>query len=67
MVDVDRHLNSMIGACNASVTNRALTSMRSELEPVSVQREYSGEDPGQQVVCHVSMMKIDRLIEIAPN
>ncbi|WP_181692033.1 DUF302 domain-containing protein [Natronomonas sp. LN261] len=66
-VDANRDPYYVLGACNPSVANRALeeTLKQGALFPCNfVIRE---EEPGRQRVYHVSIMRIARLVGIAPD
>jgi len=66
-VDADRDPYYVLGACNPSIANRALeeTLEQGALFPCNfVIRE---EEPGRQRVYHVSIMRIGRLVGIAPD
>jgi uncharacterized protein (DUF302 family) len=67
-VDADRDPYYVLGACNPSIADRALdaTSKRmGGLFPCNV--VIWEEDPGTQTVYHVSIMRIARLVGIAPD
>jgi uncharacterized protein (DUF302 family) len=67
-VDADRDPYYVLGACNPSIADRALdaTSKRmGGIFPCNV--VIWEEDPGTQIVYHVSIMRIARLVGIAPD
>lgn len=67
-VDADRDPYYVLGACNPTIADRALnaTSKRmGGLFPCNV--VIWEEDPGTQTVYHVSIMRIARLVGIAPD
>ncbi|QCS44500.1 DUF302 domain-containing protein [Natrinema versiforme] len=67
-VDADRDPYYVLGACNPSVADRALEATDGKLGalfPCNV--VVWEEEPGQQRVYHVSIMRIARLVGIASN
>ena len=67
-VDADRDPYYVLGACNPAVADRALEASDGELGalfPCNV--VIWEEDPGRQRVYHVSIMRIARLVGIAPD
>ncbi|KDE58178.1 hypothetical protein EL22_06580 [Halostagnicola sp. A56] len=66
-VDADRDPYYVLGACNPAVADRVLdvTEQMGGLFPCNV--VIWQESPGRQVVYHVSIMKIARLLGIAPD
>jgi len=67
-VDADRDPYTVIGACNPAMADRALdaTDLRiGALFPCNV--VVWEEAPDRQVVYHVSIMKIARLVGLAPD
>ena len=66
-VDADRDPYYVLGACNPEMANRALdeTLKQGALFPCNF--VVWEEEPGVQRVYHVSIMKIGRLIGIAPD
>jgi uncharacterized protein (DUF302 family) len=66
-VDADRDPYHVLGACNPSVANRALdeTLKQGALFPCNF--VIWQEEPGHQRVYHLSIMKISRLIGVAPD
>jgi uncharacterized protein (DUF302 family) len=66
-VDADRDPYHVLGACNPSVANRALdeTLKQGALFPCNF--VIWQESPGVQRVYHLSIMKISRLIGVAPD
>jgi len=66
-VDADRDPYHVLGACNPGVADDALdvTKDVGGLFPCNV--VVWQDDPGRQVVYHVSIMKIARLVGIAPD
>jgi uncharacterized protein (DUF302 family) len=66
-VDADRDPYYVLGACNPSVANEALdvTKDMGGLFPCNV--VVWQDEPGVQHVYHVSIMKIARLVGIAPD
>ena len=66
-VDADRDPYYVLGACNPKVADRALdeTLKQGALFPCNF--VIWQEEPGVQRVYHVSIMKIGRLIGIAPD
>ena len=66
-VDADRDPYYVLGACNPEMADRVLdvTETMGALFPCNV--VVWEEEPGKQVVYHVSIMKIARLLGIAPD
>ncbi|MFP4000757.1 MAG: DUF302 domain-containing protein [Thermoplasmata archaeon] len=66
-VDADRDPYYVLGACNPKVADRALdeTMKMGALFPCNM--VIWEEEPGVQKVYHLSIMKVARLIGIAPN
>jgi uncharacterized protein (DUF302 family) len=67
-VDADRDPYYVLGACNPSVADRALDASDRRiggLFPCNV--VIWQEEPGVQTVYHVSIMRIARLVGIAPD
>lgn len=67
-VDADRDPYYVLGACNPSVADRALEASDGKLGalfPCNV--VVWEEEPGRQRVYHVSIMRIARLVGIAPE
>ncbi|SEP78133.1 DUF302 domain-containing protein [Natrinema salaciae] len=66
-VDADRDPYYVLGACNPAMADRVLdvTEQMGALFPCNV--VVWEEEPGRQVVYHVSIMKIARLLGIAPD
>ncbi|MCD2205249.1 DUF302 domain-containing protein [Halobacterium sp. KA-6] len=67
-VDADRDPYYVLGACNPEVADRALDATDNRLGalmPCNV--VVWEEEPGKQVVYHVSIMRIARLVGMAPD
>ncbi|SEK39688.1 DUF302 domain-containing protein [Haloferax larsenii] len=67
-VDADRDPYYVLGACNPAMADRALDASDNQLGalfPCNV--VIWEEEPGTQVVYHVSIMRIARLVGIAPD
>lgn len=67
-IDAGRSPYTVIGACNPEVADRALDATENAmggLFPCNV--VVWEEEPGTQVVYHVSIMKIARLVGMAPD
>ncbi|ELY66322.1 DUF302 domain-containing protein [Natrinema versiforme] len=67
-VDADRDPYYVLGACNPSVADRALEATDGKLGtlfPCNV--VVWEEEPGRQRVYHVSIMRIARLVGMAPD
>jgi uncharacterized protein (DUF302 family) len=67
-VDADRDPYHVLGACNPAVADRALDATEGRiggLFPCNV--VVWQEEPGVQAVYHVSIMRIARLVGIAPD
>jgi uncharacterized protein (DUF302 family) len=66
-VDADRDPYYVLGACNPEIANRALD------ETLRIGGLFPGnmivweEEPGKQRVYHLSIMKIARLLDLAPD
>ncbi|WP_276272030.1 DUF302 domain-containing protein [Haloarcula litorea] len=66
-VDADRDPYYVLGACNPAMADRALDASENRigaLFPCNV--VVWQEEPGQQAVYHVSIMRIARLVGMAP-
>ena len=66
-VDADRDPYYVLGACNPAVANRALEQSLKQGALFPCNFVIWQEEPGVQRVYHVSIMKIGRLIGIAPD
>ncbi|AFK18417.1 DUF302 domain-containing protein [Haloferax mediterranei ATCC 33500] len=67
-VDADRDPYYVLGACNPTMANRALDATDNKLGalfPCNV--VIWEEEPGTQVVYHLSIMRVARLVGIAPD
>ncbi|KTG24918.1 DUF302 domain-containing protein [Haloferax profundi] len=67
-VDAGRDPYYVLGACNPTMADRALTATDNKmggLFPCNV--VIWEEEPGKQVVYHLSIMRVARLIGIAPD
>ncbi|WP_227376412.1 DUF302 domain-containing protein [Haladaptatus halobius] len=67
-IDADRDDYHVLGACNPAMANRALDASDHRigaLFPCNV--VVWEEEPGRQTVYHVSIMKIARLVGMAPD
>ncbi len=66
-VDADRDPYYVLGACNAEVADRALdqTIKMGGLFPCNM--VVWEEEPGVQTVYHISIMKVARLLGVAPD
>ncbi|MFC4988321.1 DUF302 domain-containing protein [Saliphagus infecundisoli] len=67
-VDADRDPYYVLGACNPAVADRALDASNGQLGalfPCNV--VVWEEEPGRQRVYHVSIMRIARLVGMAPD
>ncbi|ELY72297.1 DUF302 domain-containing protein [Natrinema pallidum] len=67
-VDADRDPYYVLGACNPAVADRALAASDGKLGalfPCNV--VVWEEEPGRQRVYHVSIMRIARLVGVAPD
>ncbi|KAB1186507.1 MULTISPECIES: DUF302 domain-containing protein [Haloferax] len=67
-VDAGRDPYYVLGACNPAMADRALTASDNQiggLFPCNV--VIWEEEPGKQVVYHLSIMRVARLIGIAPD
>lgn len=67
-VDADRAPYYVLGACNPSVANRALDASENRLGGLfACNVVIWEEEPGVQTVYHVSIMRIARLVGMAPD
>ncbi|GAA0276181.1 DUF302 domain-containing protein [Halobacterium noricense] len=67
-VDADRDPYYVLGACNPEVADRALDATDNRLGALMPCNVVVWEaEPGKQVVYHVSIMRIARLIGMAPD
>jgi len=67
-VDAGRDPYYVLGACNPEVADRALDATDNELGALMACNVVIWEEePGTQVVYHVSIMRIARLIGMAPD
>ncbi|MFD1562321.1 DUF302 domain-containing protein [Haloarchaeobius amylolyticus] len=67
-VDADRDPYHVLGACNPSVADRALDASDGKLGALMPCNIVVWEEaPGQQCVYHVSIMRIARLVGMAPD
>jgi uncharacterized protein (DUF302 family) len=67
-VDADRDPYYVLGACNPEVADRALDATDNKLGALMACNVVIWEEePGTQVVYHVSIMRIARLIGMAPD
>ena len=66
-VDADRDPYYVLGACNPRMADRALdqTPRIGALFPCNI--VVWEEEPGVQRVCHLSIMRVARLVGIAPD
>jgi uncharacterized protein (DUF302 family) len=67
-VDADRDPYHVLGACNPAIADRALDATDNQmggLFPCNV--VVWEENPGTQTVYHVSIMRVARLVGMAPN
>jgi len=67
-VDAGRDPYYVLGACNPEVADRALDATDNELGALMACNVVIWEEePGKQVVYHVSIMRIARLVGMAPD
>ncbi len=67
-VDADRDPYYVLGACNPAVADRALDASEKQIGGLFPCNMIIWEDaPGQQHVYHVSIMRIARLLGMAPD
>jgi len=67
-VDADRDPYYVLGACNPEVADRALDATDNKLGALMACNVVVWEEePGQQRVYHVSIMRIARLVGMAPD
>ncbi|RZH66466.1 DUF302 domain-containing protein [Natrinema altunense] len=67
-VDADRDPYYVLGACNPAVADRALTASDGKLGALFPCNVVVWEEaPGRQRVYHVSIMRIARLVGVAPD
>lgn len=66
-VDADRDPYYVLGACNPAVADRALDSTLRIGGLFPCNMVIWEEDPGTQVIYHVSIMRIARLLGLAPD
>ncbi|WP_435069666.1 DUF302 domain-containing protein [Haloplanus sp. C73] len=67
-VDAGRDPYYVLGACNPEVADRALDATDNKLGALMACNVVIWEEePGKQVVYHVSIMRIARLVGIAPD
>ena len=67
-IDADRDPYYVLGACNPEVADRALDATDNELGALMACNVVIWEEePGQQRVYHVSIMRIARLVGMAPD
>ncbi|NLV15376.1 DUF302 domain-containing protein [Haloarcula argentinensis] len=67
-VDADRDPYYVLGACNPEVADRALDATDNKLGALMACNVVIWEEePGQQRVYHVSIMRIARLVGMAPD
>ena len=67
-VDADRDPYYVLGACNPEVADRALDATDNKLGALMACNVVIWEEePGKQVVYHVSIMRIARLVGMAPD
>jgi uncharacterized protein (DUF302 family) len=67
-VDAGRDPYYVLGACNPEVADRALDATDNKLGALMACNVVIWEDePGKQVVYHVSIMRIARLVGMAPD
>lgn len=66
-VNADRDPYYVLGACNPEMADRALDESRKQGALFPCNFVIWQEEPGLQRVYHVSIMRIGRLVGIAPN
>lgn len=66
-VDADRDPYYVLGACNPGIADRALDVTRHIGGLFPCNMVIWEEAPGRQVVYHVSIMRIARLVNLAPD
>ena len=67
-IDADRDPYYVLGTCNPEVADRALDATDNELGALMACNVVIWEEePGQQRVYHVSIMRIARLVGMAPD
>ena len=67
-VDADRDPYYVLGACNPAIADRALEATENRIGGLFPCNMIIWEQaPGEQVVYHVSIMRIARLLGIAPD
>jgi uncharacterized protein (DUF302 family) len=67
-VDADRDPYFVLGACNPEVADRALDASEKRLGALfPCNMVIWEEEPGRQRVYHVSIMRIARLVNLAPD
>ncbi|KAA9405200.1 DUF302 domain-containing protein [Haloarcula hispanica] len=67
-IDADRDPYYVLGACNPEVADRALDATDNKLGALMACNVVIWEEePGQQRVYHVSIMRIARLVGMAPD
>ena len=67
-IDADRDPYYVLGACNPDVADRALDATDNKLGALMACNVVIWEEePGQQRVYHVSIMRIARLVGMAPD
>ncbi|NHX40909.1 MULTISPECIES: DUF302 domain-containing protein [Haloarcula] len=67
-IDADRDPYYVLGACNPEVADRALDATDNKLGSLMACNVVIWEEePGQQRVYHVSIMRIARLVGMAPD
>jgi uncharacterized protein (DUF302 family) len=67
-IDAGRDPYYVLGACNPSVADRALEATDNKLGALMACNVVIWEeDPGTQIVYHTSIMRIARLIGMAPD
>jgi uncharacterized protein (DUF302 family) len=67
-VDAGRNPYYVLGACNPEVADRALDATDNKLGALMACNVVIWEEePGKQVVYHVSIMRIARLVGMAPD
>jgi uncharacterized protein (DUF302 family) len=66
-VDADRDPYYVLGACNPAMANRALDETLGIGAFFPCNMVIWQEEPGFQRVYHLSIMKIARLVDVAPN